>query len=154
MKRTLQIYEQPFSVNSLYYARQKVKTTEARQWSAKIMYQLSNEENLLKLKDLREYFDPSKHYYSISLNFYYPKSKLFTKKGQLSAKAHDLSNIEKPIIDLIFLPVYFDKEVPLGCENLNIDDKYILKLKSEKKICTDDEYHISAIIEIRDLDQV
>ena len=41
-------------------------------------------------------------------------------------------NVEKPIIDLVFLPKYHTQVPPYGCPNLNCDDRYIKRLHSEK----------------------
>lgn len=132
MKRTIILNTKALSVNAMYCKNRSWKTAEYNQWSCAVFHKLDTKENLEAFSDLREFFDPLKHAYSVSIRFYYPQNILFTKKGSLSAKAHDLSNIEKPIIDLIFLPCYFDKSSPYGCKNLNIDDKFIYELSSKK----------------------
>ena len=125
-------------------------TTQAyKDWSATVFHRLSSEENLKALEDLREFFDSEKHSYKVDIKFTYPKNILFTKKGSMSARAHDLSNIEKPLIDLIFLPCYFDKPSPYGCKNLNIDDKFISALSSKK--LPGDEHFIEIDLTIIDL---
>ena len=132
MKRVIILPIKALSINAMYCKNRSWKTSEYNDWSAAVFHKLDTEENLQALQELREFFDSSKHGYAVNLKFYYPKEILFTKKGSLSARAHDLSNIEKPIIDLIFLPCYFDKSSPYGCKNLNIDDKFIYELSSKK----------------------
>ena len=110
------------------------KTTEAQEWAASILVALALKENKKKLKELRQYFDPMKHVYKVDLSFFYPKHILYTKEGRVSGRAHDLSNIEKPLIDLVFLPRYYDLPSPYGAKNLNIDDKYITHLVSKKRV--------------------
>lgn len=132
MKRTITLSLKPLSINAMYCKNRSWKTAEYNTWSAAFFHKLDVEENVQIMEDLREFFNPKKHGYSIDLKFYYPKDTLFTKKGTLSSRAHDLSNVEKPLIDLLFLPVYFDKCSPYGCKNLNIDDKFIYELSSKK----------------------
>jgi len=132
MKRIISIEHKPFSINSMYCKNRAYKSADYNKWSADIFYKLASDENLQAFHDLREFFDPLKHGYIVNLVSYYPRDILFTKKGGLSARAHDLSNIEKPIIDLIFLPCYYNKSTPYGCHNLNIDDKFIYELSSKK----------------------
>ena len=130
----------------MYCKNRSWKTKEYNEWSCAVFHRLDTEDSLKSLEDLREFFDPKIHKYLINLKFTYPKDILYTKKGALSARAHDISNIEKPLIDLLFLPVYFDKPSPYGCKNLNIDDKYITKMSSEK--VPGEEFNIEIEIEI------
>ena len=109
------------------------KTIEAQEWSCSVLVALALKENKKKLKELRQYFDPKKHVYKVDLTFFYPKHVLFRKDGGISARAHDLSNVEKPLIDLVFLPMFYDRPSPYGAKNLNIDDKYILQLTAKKQ---------------------
>ena len=132
MKRTITLPLKAFSINAMTGRDIRHKSHAYIEWSAEVFNKLSTDENLDTIAELREFFDSEKHYYIIDLKFYYPSNVLYTKKGSLSARAHDLSNIEKPLIDLLFLPTYYDQPSPYGCKNLNIDDKYIKKLSSEK----------------------
>lgn len=134
------------------YRDKRHKTAEAHDWSHTILHYLSQEEPKQALKELREYFNPKQHAYKLDLTFYYPNEILHTKDGRISAKSHDISNIEKPLIDLIFLPKYFDQTPPYGAENLKIDDKYIIEMTSRKKAAT--EHGIEVEMEIINLDQL
>lgn len=131
------------------YRDKRHKTAEAHEWSHTVLHYLSQEPNKQSLKELREHFEPKKHAYKLDLTFYYPHEILHTKDGRISAKSHDISNIEKPLIDLIFLPKYFDQTPPYGAQNLKIDDKYILEMTSRKKAAT--EHGIDVNIEIIEL---
>lgn len=130
----------------MYCKNRAFKTQAYNEWASAVFHKLSSEENLQKLSELRNFFDPKSHAYEIDLKFYYPSKVLYTKAGGLSARAHDISNIEKPLIDLIFLPVYFKKPIPYGCQNLNIDDKYITSMSSKK--LASDEHHIEIKLRI------
>ena len=136
----------------MYYRNRSMKTSAALDWSHTVLHHLGFEENAVILEELRDHFDPEQHMYAIDLEFYYPKELLITKKRTLSSKAHDLSNIEKPLIDLIFLPTYFNKPSPYGAKNLNIDDKFISDLSSKKR--PSDEHRIIVNITINDLNQI
>jgi hypothetical protein len=110
---------------------------------------LALKENKKKLKELRQHFDPMKHVYKVDLTFFYPKHVLYRKDGGISARAHDLSNVEKPLIDLVFLPMFYDRPSPYGAKNLNIDDKYIIDLRSRKRVGKD--FRIRVTLNIKDL---
>ena len=125
------------------------KTIEAQEWSCSVLVALALKENKKKLKELRQYFDPMKHVYKVDLTFFYPKHVLFRKDGGISARAHDLSNVEKPLIDLVFLPMFYDRPSPYGAKNLNIDDKYIVDLRSRKRVGKD--FRIRVTLNIKDL---
>ena len=99
------------------------------------------------LEELREFFDESIHSYSVNLTSYYPPEILFTREAKMSAKAHDLSNIEKPLIDILFLPVHHKDSA-----NLNVDDKFISDLSSKKRPLED--YCIEVEFEILELGKI
>ena len=149
MRRVLTLKLKPFSINAMFCRDKRYKTIEAQEWSASILVALALKENKKKLKELRQYFDPNKHVYKVDLNFIYPQHILHTKEGLISNRAHDLSNVEKPLIDLIFLPVFYDKPSPYGAKNLNIDDKYITHLVSKKRVGK--SYKIKVTIQVKAL---
>jgi len=128
MKERILISHKPFSVNAMTFKDKTKKTPQYREWHLQIQNYLKSESSQDSFTRLRDYFDPKKHYYSVNITFYYPQHILFTEKGHLSSRAHDCSNIEKPLIDILFLPSHFK-----DCNNLNIDDKYIADLTSKKR---------------------
>jgi hypothetical protein len=123
----------PFSINATYYGKGFIKTSKAREWALDIFYRLSTPENEQAFKDLREAFDPKKHGFTFHMTAYYPKSQFLTKQGHISNKLFDVSNVEKGLIDLFTLPKHALSPSPLGCQNLQIDDRYIVELQSRKK---------------------
>lgn len=137
----------PFSINAMYY-NSRVKTTEAREWSGHVFNQLSWSKNQVILAKIRDEFDPHKHSIEVELIAYYPQEIYFTKDGKISGKTIDCSNWEKPLIDLIFLPKYYGQIVPNGCDNLNIDDKFISKICSEKLPADLDDHVITVQIKL------
>lgn len=132
MRETIYIKQPPFSVNSMFYRDQRIKTGAARDWERQVLHQLSWSSTSEKLAKLRDAFDPSKHAYKVTMIAYYPLKTFYTKAGSISAKTMDCSNWEKPLQDLIFSPRYFDQEPPAGCKNLNCDDKFVVSLLSKK----------------------
>ena len=111
-----------------------------------MLWQLSSDEHLLKFELLRAKFDPLKHDYHVDICVTYPKAVYFNKQGLISAKTQDLSNIEKPIIDLIFLPKYYTESSPNGCLNLNCDDRFVTKMSSAKVAGDSDSIRITISI--------
>ena len=136
MTITLDIPCKPFSVNAMY-GKKRFKTTQARDWSYQVFHILNKIENTRKMASFRNSFDPQTMAIEVCLTFYFPKDILITKSGMISGRAFDVSNMEKCIIDLIFDKKYFDKDPPYGCENLCLDDKYIISMNSKKRIGDD-----------------
>lgn len=68
---------------------------------------------------------------------------LFNKQGKISSRAEDLSNVEKMLLDVLFLPKYHVQPWPDGVPNLNADDKYVLELSSKKVYAPADGTHIT-----------
>ena len=133
MRRVITLKLKPFSINAMFCRDKRHKTIEAQEWSCSVLVALALKENKKKLKELRQYFDPMKHVYNVDLTFFYPQHVLYRKDGGVSASAHDFSNVEKPLIDLVFLPKFYDRPSPYGAKNLNIDDKYVTHLVSKKQ---------------------
>lgn len=146
MRVTFTLPVRSFSINSMHYATKRVKTTDAREWEATIIHYLSVPSIQMQLELLRTHFNKKIHGWEVSIIAYYPESELYTKTGELSSKVHDLSNIEKPLIDLIFLPKYYNQDYPYGCKNLNCDDRYIKRLHSEK--CASDKSSLEVSLSI------
>lgn len=151
MRKDFKLIIKPFSINAMYYGDARTKTSQAREWSYQVFHQLSTLNNLNNMKDLREYFNPTKHQVSIEILVEYPKNIFFTKNGTISAKTIDITNFEKVITDLFFDKRYFDKEYPYGCKNLNIDDKYITELFSKKSFIESDVHIINYSVIINPL---
>ena len=149
MRRVITLKLKPFSINAMFCRDKRHKTIEAQEWSCSILVALALKENKKKLKELRQHFDPMKHVYKVDLTFFYPKHVLYRKDGGISARAHDLSNVEKPLIDLVFLPMFYDRPSPYGAKNLNIDDKYVTDLRSRKRVGKD--FRIRVTLNIKDL---
>ena len=149
MRRVITLKLKPFSINAMFCRDKRHKTIEAQEWSCSVLVALALKENKKKLKELRQYFDPQKHVYKVDLTFFYPKHVLYKKDGAISARAHDLSNVEKPLIDLVFLPMFYDRPSPYGAKNLNIDDKYITDLRSRKSVGKD--FRIRVTLNIKEL---
>ena len=149
MRRVITLKLKPFSINAMFCRDKRHKSIEAQEWSCSVLVALALKENKKKLKELRQHFDPMKHVYKVDLTFFYPKHVLYRKDGGISARAHDLSNVEKPLIDLVFLPMFYDRPSPYGAKNLNIDDKYVTDLRSRKRVGKD--FRIRVTLNIKDL---
>lgn len=146
---TLEIWERPFSINSMYYAQKAIKTQPAREWSYRVFEQLSSDANLEAMERIRNAFDPNTHNFEITLTAYYPKKKLLTKKGTVSAMSIDTTNWEKPLVDLVFLPKHRNSAPPFGCENIGYDDKYICSMSSKKVYWDRPDFKIIVTVELK-----
>ena len=145
MKYTFTINCPPFSTNKAYY-RNRQLTQEARKWREEFLYQLQSVNIQQLLLKFRSQFQPKQHGIIVKYDFYYPQSILLTKKGEISRRSCDLTNIEKLVQDNLFDArfngrIIRDKTIL----NLNLDDKYITRLSSSKRLGT--QYQISLDLE-------
>jgi hypothetical protein len=113
---------------------------------------MSKQEPQELIKQIRDIFDQQKHCFYVKLVCNIPDVKFFNKEGCISAKTMDLSNWEKPLIDLIFLPKYAEFSPPFGCPNLQADDRFITSLISRKKPTKSAKSSIEVSIKILRLD--
>lgn len=107
MRRKFVLPIKGLSINSMFYAEKRFGLNqEARTWVDTVCVLLSRSENAQKMQELREAFDPAKNAYAVQLKYYYPKDIYYTKDGKLSRRALDLTNVEKPLVDVLFLEKY------------------------------------------------
>lgn len=137
MKISFTIKSPPFSINAAYYKRSKTRTTQCRAWGDGILSQLQNPNIQSMFKTFKGAIS-DRPLIGLNLTFQYPIDVLYTKAGHISRRSMDLSNIEKMLIDLIFDNRFHERGTP----NLNLDDKFIVDLKSEKRPSKDDDFHI------------
>lgn len=138
----IEIPIKPYSVNAMYYRDGRRKKREAVQWEQSVSEYLRNSEIQSQLQKIRQNFGVEKNSICVDLEFQFPDEILFTQKGIMSSRAFDLSNMEKPLIDVIFLAKYSSS----ACKNLEIDDRYISKLSSSKT--SGNQYLIKIKIEL------
>lgn len=131
MKWTLKLENcKPFSINNAYYKKSFTHTKECRQWRKTIIEALSTPENLYAMEALRDTFKVGgNHALNVTIIYGVHKEWFWTQKGDISRRSQDLSNVEKLLIDIIFDSRFYERG---EIENLNIDDKYITVLHSEK----------------------
>lgn len=153
MRITFTLPLEPFSVNRTYYRDRRHKTQDFRDWELATVNALALPAVQQKLDRVRNAFDPQQHAFVVRFKFMYPKSVLFNKQGQVSSRAEDLSNVEKPLLDVLFLPKYHVQPFPWGCPNVNADDKHVLRLTSEKSVSPNDNHYIQISIAVINLPQ-
>ena len=126
------IKAKPFSVNKAYYKNRQL-TQEARTWREDFLLQLQTPEALQQIQSLKQAWNSQKHALSVSYDFFYPYNLLLTKKGEVSKRSMDLTNIEKLVQDNLFEHRYNGREIDgIIIENFDIDDKFIVSLQSRK----------------------
>jgi hypothetical protein len=146
-EETIILNMKAFSINGMY-CRSITKTTAAyKVWRQGVLREMSLGANLEALSTIRNTFNPKIHRYCITITYYVPYNILFTKAGQMSARCFDVSNFEKPLLDILFDPKYHGKT-----PNLNSNDKYISDLTSLKR--ASDEYSIEVNIKLNALDSI
>lgn len=123
---------EPFSVNAMYSRDKRHKTKDYKDWEILALQSMAKPDAQAQLKQMRESFDANQHCLAVRFDYYFPASVLYNKQGQISSRAQDLSNIEKPLLDLLCLPKFHVQPLPWGVPNLNCDDKHVLTLISRK----------------------
>lgn len=142
MRASFELPVKPMSINSSYH--NFGKTQAYRDWLCTVFYYLDKSENQEKLAKLRDAFDPKVHGLRFSITLFSPD--LYMKSGQLSGRCVDLSNFEKAVLDSFCLAKYAEKPAPYGCKNLMIDDKFVTRLFSQKKLGADWSLKVSITV--------
>jgi hypothetical protein len=131
MELKLRLHVKPLSINNTYYGdKRNGKTKEALSWTDEVLYGLRKYE--AGITDLSSLFDPKKHVYTAHIIAYSPVDFFYTKSQEMSGRLIDVTNFEKSLIDCIFLPKFYGTNFPKQAINLNVDDRYLRKLTSEK----------------------
>ena len=150
MKQILKFQSKTLSINSTYYGeRRHGKTPEAKQWTTHMLMSIGRYKE--EFAALRTHFNPKKHVYRMTIKVFIPESTMYTKDGKMTSLVHDLSNIEKSIVDVIFLPKFFSEQALFAekAPNLNTDDRYLQYLSSEK-VPTEDYWGLEVELQITD----
>lgn len=139
----------PVSINNFYYGDKRHGIREeAKDWQFSLLAELASDTNKQIVRNLKDKFNSDLHGYKVSITYAAPQETFYTKKGAVSSRQIDLSNCEKSLIDLLFIPKY---NGVYNAENFNIDDKWIMELSSRKTISTDEHYWTTVLVEIIDL---
>jgi len=143
---TLKLPIKPYSVNQYFYGNRSIKRKEAREWELSVLELLRDKTTQNQIKEFTDKFNYKKHCIRVKIITQYPKDILYTKKNELSSRAFDITNTEKPLIDVLFLKKY----ATATTKNLQIDDKYIVEMISKK--VPGDQHLITVTLEINDLE--
>lgn len=104
MRRTFSFPIKGLSVNNMFYAEKRFGlNADARIWVDTLCHLLSKPDNAKKMSELRDTFDPKTQAYAIQIKSYIPKDIYYTKDGKLSRRSFDITNVEKPLVDVLFL---------------------------------------------------
>ena len=145
MELKLRLHVQPISVNSMYYNDRRLgKTKDAQSWSDQVLYGLRKYEE--QITKFTAQFNKKDHVLAAHMISYSPLDFFYTKTGEMSGRLVDITNWEKPTIDLLLLPKFYGTNYPKQAINLNIDDRYLRKLTSEK--LPSDAWYIDVIFRI------
>ncbi len=109
----------PFSVNAYRCRDQRFKTAEAQDWETQVKYML--EEYAKSFNEMKQDFETYGGQFYVTIEVYYPHHVFYNKARAISAKTIDITNFEKPLVDMIFR------------ESLGVDDRFITRLVSTKE---------------------
>lgn len=142
MRHTFELPVRPMSINSSYHSFGK--TQQFRDWTHSVFHYLDKSDNQKKLAELRDAFDPKTHGLRFAITLFSPD--LYVKSGELSGRVVDCSNYEKAVLDAFCLAKYAEKPAPYGVKNLMIDDKFVTRLFSQKKLGADWSLRVSITV--------
>ncbi len=108
----------PFSVNAYHYRDKRHKTAEARAWEAQVLSLL--EEHEKSLLEIASDFNKIGGGFRVHFSAIYPPHIFYNKAGGISSKTIDITNFEKPLLDLIFGSI------------MGVNDKTVVECKSHK----------------------
>lgn len=120
----------PLSLNAMYCRDMRYKSARYKTWQMSFIMQLWKLESQTQMKKLREAYCEGDSF-AVRLTFNY--AKFLNKAGLITAHTEDLTNVEKPIVDLIFGAKFHVLPEPYGVPNLNVDDRFIVSLLSRKR---------------------
>lgn len=119
-----------YSLNALFFADKRHGwKTEAREWAAQICHQVNGPDIQPIFEAIRSNFKLHEHVLAAHYEFKTPK--LFTNYGTISRFSKDLSNLIKPLEDVLFTETFNGKGT-YKCKNLSIDDSYVCELSARK----------------------
>lgn len=131
-----------YSINSMYYNDKRLgKRTDAKEWSYQVNWEI--DKFAKEFMELRQQFDPKRHGLRVDLTFHYKN--FYNAQQKISSKVHDLSNVEKPLLDLLLTKANHGP-APYKAQNLAIDDKYVIELNSKKRPAAKDSIDVEIYI--------
>lgn len=105
-----------FTINQYYTGNGRHKTSAARNWETKFLYEIAVLQPQLDAMNNLWAFKGG--VFSLQMTFMY--ANFYTLKGGINPKTYDLTNSEKAVQDLLF-------------RQLNIDDRNVVDLRSFKR---------------------
>lgn len=130
MRLDFTIVARPYSVNDMSYRDKRFLKQEFKEWQSAVLNKLLEHKAALDSagKYMREH---PKQQIKIIFAFKYPEHVFYNKQGLLSAKTIDLSNCEKPLLDVLFSSM------------LEVNDRRVTMLQSSKLVSSDYAIDIS-----------
>jgi Holliday junction resolvase RusA-like endonuclease len=109
----------PFSINQKSCRDARYTTVPYKAWAQEAYEHMRQHSELVQFAiNVHNVINPK---YEIKLCAYYPFSTFYNKSGGVSTKTIDITNYEKLLVDVLFNEI------------LNVNDKFIIKMLSEKK---------------------
>ncbi len=152
MKHRMLIPIEPISINKVHCRDVRYYTVAFREFAANVLHHLNSPRNQKAIAGIQESFNPQENYFRVTMKSYYPREQMFTKADAISSKTQDVSNIEKPLIDVVFTKKFHGSDTVMKGKNINIDDKYIKALTSLQLV--GDSHLIELTVEIRPLSEL
>ena len=99
-----------FSVNQVSTRDVRFKTGAYKAWASEFLYRISEYD----FSELQQAYEKHRGVLSVHIVAIYPEQIYYNSFGKISSKTFDVSNIEKPILDLLF-------NTSLGIDDRNVE---------------------------------
>ncbi len=111
-----------FSVNKMFTRDMRFKSGEFKDWYIRLKTKIEELDEYKRLMELAaDVQNTSQASLSIYIECVYPVWLFYNKQGEISSKVFDISNVEKPLIDLLVQDI------------MGLNDKLITYMESSKR---------------------
>lgn len=125
-----------FSINQMTYRDVRFKSAAFKDWATKVVAYIEECEQYKELMDIAQDHKLNGGIFDIEIEAVYPHYEFYNKQGSVSSKTIDVTNFEKPLIDIIFGQI------------MDVNDKYIVNMVSCK--IPGSHHHIKVSISLLD----
>jgi hypothetical protein len=123
---------EPFSINAVNAIGNKrlYPTPKFRNWRDRVIKALDNPDAAAQMTEFKEQIDSDKHGLYFIITHKINEKSFYTNNGAISIRSKDITNIEKPLVDIICDSKLSERK---DFTNLGIDDRFIVGQHSTKQ---------------------
>jgi Holliday junction resolvase RusA-like endonuclease len=130
-----------FSINQMSCRDARFKTSAYKDWATAVLQYIRDLDNYKTLLDIAAEHKAKNGTFSIKIIVHYPFHEFFNKSQQVSSKTIDVTNFEKPLVDLIFKDI------------MELNDKYVTEMLSRKEASSHHYITVAIRLSATDVDK-